>query len=344
MKLNNFELEKQLQRTLAKFYIIYGDEPLIINESLKHIRQRAKAAGCSERLRVDIENDDDLEVCYNHAYTPGLFNHKRLLELHWKAKPSKASQQFLSNYATNPSSFHIVLAYLSAIDNKVEQTAWFKTLEANSLMIRIWPIPPKQLPTWLKQRAKVHNLDLSTEAAEYLAYAVEGNLSAAAQEIEKLSLYGVNKIERTLIETLVVDQGCFTAFDLSKQAFSGDLAQSIRILRYLKNEGTEPPMILGALAYELRLITKLITALEAGSSLPHLFKQQRIHLSRQETIRAFLRHKPTSHYCQQLLLQASYLDRIIKGALPGSIWEGFEDLCIAICQGKTSALLDASNC
>ena len=45
-----------------------------------------------------------------------------------------------------------------------------------------------QLPAWLKARLARHELVMSPETLDYFADMMEGNLFAAAQEIEKLSL------------------------------------------------------------------------------------------------------------------------------------------------------------
>ena len=52
-------------------------------------------------------------------------------------------------------------------------------------------VAPKEMPDWLAQRAKRAGLELDRDALGYLANSVEGNLLAAAQEVEKLALAGL---------------------------------------------------------------------------------------------------------------------------------------------------------
>jgi DNA polymerase-3 subunit delta len=329
MKLTPPQLEQHLAQTLAKVYLVCGDEPFLVQEALNLIRQKALAKSFSDRLRMDIDTDADLEHSYSHAYTPPLLGQRRLLELHWKGKLSKGGQQFLQQYALNPSPHSLLVVRLGKLDSKTEQTQWFKALEKQSVVISIWPLPPKQLPSWLMQRAKTLGLHLLPEAAQLLAEAVEGNLQAASQELEKLSLLDLPTINRQTIENQVVDLGCFTAFDLVDQALIGNGPQVLRILRYLQNEGSEPLLILGALTYELRTLAKLAKDFRRGHSLPALFAQYRVRLSKQNGIRAFL-ERGTDQNLFNLFLKAGEIDRLVKGALQGEVWLALEELCLGV--------------
>src|SRR2546421_76379 len=157
------------------------------------------------------------------------------------------------------------------------------------------------------------SLTITPDAAQLLAQVVEGNLAAAAQEIEKLSLSGAAIIDRPLVENMVVDQGCFNAFDLLEYALAGKSVQALRILRYLQQEGAEPLMILGAFTHELRTLTKLAKHHRQGASVASLMTQFHIRFNRQEAVRAFLtRH--TEKSCWALMLRAGEIDRQVKGA------------------------------
>lgn len=329
MKLSPIQLGAHLAQTLGKLYLVCGDDPFLVQESLNTLRQKAMAAGFEDRMRLDIETDSDLENSYTYAYSPPLLGLRRLLEFHWKSKLTKAGQQFLQNYAGQPSPHSLVIVRLNKLDSKTEQTQWFKTLEKNSVVISIWPLAQKQFPAWIMQRAQAHHFQLTPGAAQMLAHHTEGNLQAAAQEIEKLSLLGSNTIDQKTVESFVIDQGCFTAFDLVDQALAGNAQQVLRILHYLKSEGSEPLLILGAFTFELRTIAKIVKDLKKGSSLSTLFSQYRVRPSKQATIRDYLK-RCTDHGLFALFLKAGEIDRLVKGALQGDIWLGLEAFSLSV--------------
>lgn len=327
MKLTSFQLEAHLDSYLGKTYIIYGEETFLIQEAFNIIREKAATAGFSDRIRLDIDSNDSIEAAYAHAYTPPLMAQRRFLELHWKSKLTKQAQQFLIDYTLNPSPHTLLIAHLGKLDSKTEQTQWLKDIEKNSIILLLWPLQPKQLPAWLIQRARMHGLQVTHDAAQLLAEYTEGNLPAAAQEIEKLSLSGYNRIDCSIIKDFVTDQSCFNAFDLVDQALAGNSARVLHVLHYLQNEGAEPPMILGAFMHELRTITKIAKELARGAQLANLFAQYRIRISKQKIIRDFLkRNKETD--CLNLILEAGEIDYLIKGKQIGNIWEALQCFCL----------------
>jgi DNA polymerase-3 subunit delta len=330
MKLTSAQLEPHLAKTLGKVYLVCSDEPFLAQEALNVIREKAAAAGFSERLRLDIESESDLDQIYSHAYTPPLFGSKRLIELYWKGdKLSKGGQQFLQQYGLKPSPHSILVSRLGKLDSKTEQTQWYKALDKVAVVISIWPLAQNQLPAWIQQRARANNLRLTPDAAQLLAHSVEGNLQAAAQEIEKLSLLDLPSLDRATLETFIVDQGCFSAFDLVDQAVAGNGSQVLRILQYLQREGAEPLMILGAFTFELRTLVKLAKELKKGASLNALFSQYRVRMSKQPGIREFFK-RGSEELLWSIFLKAGEIDRLVKGASQGDVWLALEELSLAV--------------
>ncbi len=331
MKLTPAQLETHFSQPLGKLYLVCGDELFLVQEALALIRQKAAAKGFGDRLRLDIETDADLDEIYSHAYTPPLLGQKRLLELHWKGgKLSKSGQHFLQQYGLKPSPYSILVNRLGKLDSKTEQTQWFKALEKNAVVLSIWPLSQNQLPDWIQQRARAQNLRLTPDAVQRLAHLVEGNLTAAAQELEKLSLLDLPSVDRATLETLLVDQGCFNAFDLVDHALAGNGGQVLRILHYLQKEGAEPLMILGAFTYELRTLVKLAKELKQGVALTALFAQYRVRMGKQAGIREFFRRGSSAETLFSLFLKAGEIDRIAKGASPGNVWLALEELSLAV--------------
>ncbi|HSW70858.1 MAG TPA: DNA polymerase III subunit delta [Gammaproteobacteria bacterium] len=329
MKITASQLAPHFAETLGKVYLISGDEPFLVQETLSFIRQKAALAGFSDRLRLDIETDTDLENCYTHAYTSPLLAQKRLLELHWKGKLSKTGQQFLQHYALHPAPHSLLVVRLGKLDSKTEKSAWFKALEKRSVLISIWPLAAKHLPAWLLQRAKAQKLELTPDAARLLAHLVEGNLQAGAQELDKLSLVEQTPIDRATVESLVMDQGCFTAFDLVLQALTGNGPEILRILHYLQKEGCEPLLILGAFTFELRTLAKIARDLQKGSSLHSLFAAYHIRFNKEASFREFFKRGGELHLFD-FFLKAAEIDRLAKGAAPGQVWIALEELSLAI--------------
>jgi DNA polymerase-3 subunit delta len=180
------------------------------------------------------------------------------------------------------------------------------------------------LPAWLRARAKMLRMDIDPEAAQLIVDRVEGNLLAAKQELEKLSLLADGSISADLVLRSVGDSARYDVFQLAQAAAAGDAERAFRVLLGLKSEGVEPTLILWALLRELR-------------GLWQAFERDRLHtvsrgsgwnLAAAPSARALSRMQKLP--LPGLLLQASHTDRVIKGLAAGDPWSALTGLTAAL--------------
>ncbi len=325
MKLPIQQLINHLKKKLELIYLITGDELLLTQEAVADIRHVAVAAEFSERILISADNTSEWEKQFQaHIHDLSLLSSKRIIEIIFLQKLSQKQSTVLQHYAEKPSDDILLIIRAAKLDTKTEQAKWFQAFEKNIVFVPLWPITPEQLPNWILQRAKKNNLILTQSAAILLAEKVEGNLLAASQEIEKLCLLQLtDAIDDALLKKILSDEAHFNLFDLVESVIKGTHARSLRILDHLKAEGTEPTLILWALTREIRMLAEFFQQREKGITLPALFKQFRIWEKRQASIQNFLRTH-TLKDCFNLLSAAANIDRVIKGALPGNVWEKLE--------------------
>lgn len=334
MKLAYPQLEQHLAKTLSAIYLICSDELLLVEEATSSIRTAARKAGYTERVSLTVESGTDWgKLLFAEAHTLSLFATQRIVEMNIAgAKTTTATTKILKEITATPLANTILLIRTGKLDSRSEQAAWFKALEKNGIVIQIWPIALDQLPGWILQRAKKSGLNLTPDAAKLLADLVEGNLLAAAQEIEKLSLFqsDANKtIDASAIAKIITDNARFDIFSLVECAVSGNSSRSLRIIDNLQAEGTEPVLILWALSREVRTMAELARQSKQGVPLGSLFSQFRIWEKRQAGVRRFLQqHNQQS--CWKLLLESAKIDRIIKGAATGNVWNELKQLALKI--------------
>lgn len=325
MKLTSFQLDAHLTNKLANVYIVSGEELLLKNDAINAIHKAAKKAEFTERLRLTPEAGFDWEELYTHLHSHSLLAEKRLIELDFRdSLPNKTASQILKDYAENPNTDTILLIDTGKIDDKIAKSAWYKALEKIGIVIAIWPIPREQLPTWIINRAKKYKLNLPLDAANLLADYFEGNLIAAAQALEKIYLLKPEQVlTSTFVEAILTDESRFTVFDFVENTIAQKPQRALHILEQLQAEGTEPILILWALTRELRLLSDLAQAVNAGEAYEQLFQKHRIFAKRQPTIRRFLTQF-SARDCWQALTQALEIDKMIKGAASGNVWEALQ--------------------
>jgi DNA polymerase-3 subunit delta len=149
---------------------------------------------------------------------------------------------------------------------------------------------------------------------------VEGNLLAADQELEKLSLLFAagSVINEAAIRDNVADQAHYQLFALSTAALTGQAAYALQILNRLRQEGLESAIILWLLAKEIRTLVQVLEY-EQTQSRVQAFKQCRIWAAKQNEFQQALNRHNLS-YWRDLLTQCAQADFEIKGIQKGDAW------------------------
>jgi len=328
MKLTYFQLETHLAKSIASLYLISGDDLLQKQDAVQLIRKAAKKAGFHDRIRLSSDACKDEDQLYSSLYSISLLAEKRLLELDFhESTPNKSAATILQAYAEQPAKDTILLIDCGKIDAKIAKSAWYKAFEKTGMVVTVWPITREQLPQWIEQRTRKYKLSFQADAVQLLADYVQGNLIAAAQTIEKCYLLKQEKpIDTACLQTLLTDESQFTLFDFIDRLIAGDKKSTLHVLENLKQEGIEPVLILWGITRELRLLANYAKQIQDGITYQQLFQQQRIFSKREAPIRRFLTTFKVAD-CFQLIAHAAELDKIIKGATAGNIWESLQLFC-----------------
>jgi len=347
MKLNPAQLSKHLQGNLASVYAISGDEPLLCQEACDTIRAATRKLGFSERQVFNVESNFDWGNLLQASASLSLFADKRLLELRLPSgKPGDKGSAALLEYLARPPEDTVLLISLPKLDGSTQKTKWAKALidGQQTQFMQIWPVDAHQLPQWIRQRMAQAGLSASQEAVEMIAVRVEGNLLAAAQEIEKLKLLAVDgQVDASTVHAAVADSARFDVFGLIDATLNGEAAHALRMLEGLRGEGVEPPVVLWALARELRLLANIAQQYSQGMPLEKAFSSARppVWDKRRPLVSKALQRHSAARWAL-LLLDAQRIDAQIKGQAPGSPWSGLSLLTLNMCGQRLGLATDAT--
>ena len=309
MRLRVEQLAKHLQNDLLPVYLVAGDEPLQQDECLDALRASARQKGFDERHRFSADTGIDWNALLNESQSMSLFGGRRILELVLLEKrPDKAGSQILRDLLDHPNDDTLILIRCSRLDRRKDwNSAWVKAVEKVGAVVEIWPVEGKQLQHWLRDRLAGLKLTIDDDALELLIQRSEGNLLAAAQEVDKLALLATDgRVDAATVQQAVGDSSRYTPFDLTDATSGGDANRALRILRTLRAEGVEAPVVLWALGREIRALDALAT----GGAPPRLPPQRLRALQAQAG-----RMPPRQlHQCQALAIRA---DQAVKGMGPG---------------------------
>jgi DNA polymerase-3 subunit delta len=332
---------------LAPAYLIAGQEPLRVLEAADAIRAAARAQGIAERevfMAEGNQREPDWDALSASFRAPSLFATRRLLELRLPTgKPGTEGAKVIVDFCNDPPADVCLLVTCGEWSNK-HGGKWSEAIGRIGAIAVAWAVKPHELPDWIDRRLRGRGLVADRAAVQRLAERVEGNLLAAAQEIDKLALLADGQpldVER--MDALVADAARFDVFRLVDAAMNGQGAQVSRMLHGLRAEGEAVPALLGMVVVELQRAAALARVRARGGNLNAEFKAQRIWDSKQAMYTRALGRHPAPHW-ERFVAEVGRVDRIAKGrgrpgVEPDDAWLQLERLLLAVADPKAVALL-----
>jgi DNA polymerase-3 subunit delta len=327
MRIDSEQLPQQLKRGLANLYTIVGDEPLLALEAGDRLRAAAREQGYTERSLLVVESGFEWGSLGAAGASLSLFSERRLIELRIpNGKPGTAGAQAIIDYSGNLAPDTITVVHLPAMDWRAVQAEWFQALEHAGSVVEARLVERNRLPRWLAGRMEANGQRTDDETLQFIADRVEGNLLAAWQEVQKLSLlFPAGTLEAAAVRKAVLDVARFDIDDASAALVAGDGAHFVRILDHLQAEGVGLPLVLWAVTNDLRGAYMLGRALDRGVPLAGALKDARIFGPRRNTMERAARRWSAAQL-REALVRSAQIDRTIKGLGRGDAWDELRDL------------------
>jgi len=325
------KLDAHLARQTAPVYLLHGDEPYQLMQLGDQLREHARETGFDER-QVLIANDEaDWSAFREAADSMSLFAEKRIIELRLPTgKPGRTGGEVLKQYCANPASDVLLIITSAKLDHGGTSSAWFKAIDKAGVTIAVWPIEAAKLQRWLSHKLAGVGLQASDEAVALITERVEGNMLAAAQEVERLALlFPKGELTAGQVLEAVADSARYSISDLVQSALAGQSARAVRIVRGLRDEAVAPVLILWALSQEIRSGTRAAEACEQGVGVDAALKGAGVWQSRAAPLKSALKRHNAASWLH-MLAATTKLDRIVKGHAAGDVWDTFESLAVTL--------------
>jgi DNA polymerase-3 subunit delta len=337
------QLQANLQKGLRSLYTLHGDEALLVQEAADAIRAAARQQGYTERsVHVVSGAHFDWSEVLAAGGSMSLFAERQILEIRVPTgKPGKEGspmiQQLAQSAEGNDST--LTLFILPRLDGPTKKGAWFGALEQFGVSLQIDSLDRAQLPQWIAQRLKLQNQSVAAgqdgqNCLQFFADRVEGNLLAAHQEIQKLSLlYPAGELTHAQVESAVMNVARYDVFKLSEAVLAGQVARVQRMLDGLQAEGEAAVLVHYTLAEDIRALKRVKDAMAEGRPLPMALREQRIWGVREKLFERVLPKLSTARLAQ-LLKNAHQVDGIVKGLKvadwPTDPWQALQRLALRV--------------
>ncbi|MCZ4295843.1 DNA polymerase III subunit delta [Vibrio sinaloensis] len=324
-------LVEQLTKQLHPTYLVFGNEPLLLQESRQAIQHAAYKQGFEEKHRFAIDNSFDWNLVYDCCQAMSLFSARQIIEL--ELPESGVNTTIAKELLAVSDLLHsdVILVLIGSKLTKAQESAkWFKALAGTGCLVNCLTPDIQRLPQFVQVRCRTLGLKPDPEAVQMLAQWHEGNLFALTQSLEKLALlYPDGVLNLIRLEESLSRHNHFTAFHWIDALLAGKAKRSQRILRQLEAEGVETVILARTVQKEL---TQLLTMSQLLQTLPigQVFEKYRIWQSKRPLYSAAL-NRLTPVRLMQLLQLLAQAERTIKTQYEQSSWPLLHQLSTEIC-------------
>jgi DNA polymerase-3 subunit delta len=320
---------------LNSVYLVSGDEPLQIMEATDSIRNACREQGYGDREIFDVDAGFDWQLFNEEAASMSLFSSQRILDVRLPSgKPGRQGSEAIKQYLVNPPEDTILIITAGKLDKGAKNSAWYKAIDQKGAVIQCWPVPLEKLHTWVRKRFQSRDMQPEAEVVDYVCQHVEGNMLAAAQEIDKIHLLvGPGAVNFESVREAITDNSRYSVFELVDVAMNGDASRVLKIANSLAAEGVEPLAVIWVFAKELRL---LCSAASDPSTAEYTLSRSGVWRNRMPLFRNCLaRHSEKS--LQSLLKRCAKIDAVSKGFEAGNAWDELRMLAFLLASGRSHA-------
>jgi DNA polymerase III subunit delta len=324
------QLAAALQKALAPVYFISGDEPQQLGELADAIRKSAKERDFTAREIFFVDKLFDWKQLNVAADTFSIFADKKIIDLRLPTgTPGIEGGKAIAAYCQRLPEDTLLLITTGKITKDAQKSSWFQAVDKVACVIQVWPLTGQDLHRWIQDRLQQRGITTEPGAVKILADRVEGNLLAAAQEIEKLYvLYGSGKLSTLQIIDVVADSSRYDVFKLVESALSAQPDKVLKIVSSLSAEGIASAIVLWALMREARILISYKAAQNQGEK-ELILKKNGIWGERKQLIDSAVK-RLTHTELNQVLVLGAQADRQIKGQQQGDAWEALLEASLGL--------------
>jgi len=237
---------------LAPLYLLYGDEPYLVERAVKKLLERAVDPSFRDfNLNVFYGNECKGDEVFSAAQTLPMFAERRVVLVKKGGDLPAAAQEILLSYLQDPSPGTCLVLQAEKVDGRKKFFAEFKKRGEAVEFKRPYE---NQLGPYVRDEVRAAGKKIDPAAAELLAYLVGNNLQELVSQIEKLCLYCGKKenIGVAEVKAIVSDTKVESVFEFTDALGSRDLGKALRMLTTLLQDGEAPLRLLGAVARHFR--------------------------------------------------------------------------------------------
>lgn len=221
----------------------------------------------------------------------------------------------LTAYLNRPAETSVVIFIAGELDKRRKIS---KLLLEKCTAVEFKELEEAELISWARTKLKDLNAEADDRALRHLVGLIGGNVRRLTNEIEKLAVAALpdSLITYDLVESLVPDSREISNFDLTDSLLAKNKTRSLSILKKILDDGAEPLMILGLIAYNFHRIFLSKELMRNGVDRKEVARVMKLHWSKQEDFLATARRTETEKLTW-IMKRIAETDMAIKTSIGG---------------------------
>tara|TARA_B100000953_G_scaffold198030_1_gene163212 strand:+ start:4653 stop:5663 length:1011 start_codon:yes stop_codon:yes gene_type:complete len=254
MKINYKQFFEHRSIPESSIYLLVGKPYHLQNEVQFHIEFKLKSEGLDIKTYL-IDSDFNLDLIRNDFETLSLFSEKKLIILNVLSNTiPKLLLDFILNTAI-PKDLKIIIK-VRPQTSAFKRNKFYSYIEKNHCVIEIIELKGQILQKWIENKFQRNKVKFTKESLAKILEKNEGNTSAIAQELYKMSLLKLDNVDSYIKYTQKSYK--YTEYDLIDVALEGNLSKSLKILQYLNMVKSPEPYILFLIHNEIKKVYYLM--------------------------------------------------------------------------------------
>ncbi len=331
MRLYPEQLPIQLREQLCRRYLLFGNEPLFLQESQDALRHVAQHHGFTEHFSVTLDTHTNWDDVFCLCQSGSLFSGRQsLLLILPEAGPGALMSEQLVKLASLLHDDMLLILRGARLTRMQENSPWFTALSEQGIYVNCQSLEQAHLTRWVSQRAGGLTISLDEQANQLLCYCYEGNLLGLAQALERLALlWPGTELSLIRVEQVVSDEAHFSPWHWLDALLMGKSQRAWHILQQLHVTGHDPLILLRAAQSELLLLLTLKRQM-TRISLRTLFNQHKVWQKRRNLMAQVLQ-RLSLQQLQQMIGLLTHMEIGVKQDYSQSIWPQLESLSMLMC-------------
>ncbi|UVK78228.1 MAG: DNA polymerase III subunit delta [Sodalis sp. Fse] len=339
MRLYPEQLAAQLQKKLYPCYMLFGNDPLLLQECQDCIRARAEVLQFSEHVNITLDANTDWEVIFGICQSLSLFAYRQTLLLVLPENGVNSSyNKKLSMLALLLHEDLLFILRGNQLARSLENSTWFKTLSQNAVLVNCVTPEHTKLSSWVVARAKNMHLVLDGLSCQLLCYCYEGNLLALDQALERLSLvYPDGRLTLPRVEAAVNNASYFTPLHWVDAVLAGKSKRAAHILQQLRLKTSPSVVLLRCIQREVLLLLTLKRQM-VDTSVQVLFEQHKVWHNRRTLLIQILQRLSLQKLHQAVILMYN-IELTLKQDYDYPVWSDLNALALLLCGKSLPAVM-----